>query len=161
MATTFGILRESYNSIASDIAGEVADELPLFVNKEKFKNKMSSIVMQKLRDHDNILYIMDPANNECSPHKWKDYKWILEYVVKRVKNPSGAYEDIMEYSIIEPYVCVKCGKRKDVKLETGKISLTELLRMSLLRLMKLTLRSNLRLKLKTRSMMILTSTESI
>lgn len=123
MATTFGILSERYNSVASDIAREVADELPLFVNKEKFKNKIFSIVMEELNGHDGILHIMDPVNNECSPHKWKDYKWILEYVVKRVKSPSGAYEDIMEYSIIEPYVCVKCGKRKDIKLETGKISL--------------------------------------
>ncbi len=114
MATTFGILRESYNSVVSDIAGEVANELPLFVNKEKFKNKIFSIVMKELNFHENVLYIMDPVNNECSPHKWKDYKWILECDVNG---------DIMEYSIVEPYVCVKCGKRKNVKLQTGKISL--------------------------------------
>ena len=114
MTTAIGILQKSYYSVASVIAGEVADELPLFVNKEKFKSKISSIVLEELRSYGEVLHIMDPVDKECSPHKWKDYNWILECDVN---------EDIVEYSIVEPYVCVKCGKRKNVKLQTGKISL--------------------------------------
>ena len=51
-----------------------------------------------------------PVKVECS-HKWRDFPWYLE----------GTYDTSWkEYTvnIIEPYVCVWCGKRQDKTLHS-------------------------------------------
>lgn len=45
---------------------------------------------------------------ECE-HKWQDFPWILH----------GDYDPVRHtehITLTEPYVCIHCGKRKDVKL---------------------------------------------
>lgn len=46
---------------------------------------------------------------ECD-HKWKDFKWYLV-----MEEDGFGRADI---HIIEPYVCIHCKKRKDVKLQS-------------------------------------------
>lgn len=57
---------------------------------------------------------------ECE-HKWKDYNWYLNYTVSYGTDFSCM--SCMKYEIYEPYVCLKCKKRKDIKLEDGTIML--------------------------------------
>lgn len=51
------------------------------------------------------------------PHKhtWKDMPWYLTYSYN-----GGASK--VEYSIIEPYICITCGERKNVELESRNFS---------------------------------------
>lgn len=53
------------------------------------------------------------VNNECV-HKYKDFPWYIEGRIQ--KNPNN--RKIVDYTIqiIEPYVCTKCHKRKNVVL---------------------------------------------
>lgn len=44
-------------------------------------------------------------------HTWKDMPWYIE----RTFDPD---ENVGECKIIEPYICIVCGARKDVVLET-------------------------------------------
>ena len=44
-------------------------------------------------------------------HTWKDMPWYIERTF-------DASENIGECKIIEPYICIVCGARKDVTLET-------------------------------------------
>ena len=46
-------------------------------------------------------------------HTWKDMPWYMEVWYNTKDKTAG-------YSIIEPYICITCGKRKDVTLETLK-----------------------------------------
>lgn len=44
-------------------------------------------------------------------HTWKDMPWYMETWWSGEKKTAG-------YTIIEPYICITCGERKDVKLES-------------------------------------------
>lgn len=46
-------------------------------------------------------------------HTWKDMPWYMEVWYNTKDKTAG-------YSIIEPYICITCGERKDVTLETLK-----------------------------------------
>ena len=70
----------------------------------KIKNKNSDdlpiISAQKLR-------------NECN-HKFQDFPWYLDYeIITRYYSS----ENRLTYDLIEPYVCIHCGLRKDKILE--------------------------------------------
>lgn len=43
-------------------------------------------------------------------HTWKDLPWYMEAEYNGAKNTA-------QYEIIEPYICITCGERKDVVLE--------------------------------------------
>lgn len=43
-------------------------------------------------------------------HTWKDLPWYMEAEYNGVKNTA-------QYEIIEPYICITCGERKNVVLE--------------------------------------------
>ena len=47
--------------------------------------------------------------HECF-HKWKDFDWYIDFIYNRY---SGRPYGQTEIKIIEPYVCVLCGKRED------------------------------------------------
>lgn len=53
-----------------------------------------------------------PIEITC-PHVWKDFDW---YLVSSFEN------GIMEIGVVEPYVCVLCGERKDKTLAHRKCS---------------------------------------
>ena len=63
--------------------------------------------------------VKEPVVSEPIPcrHKWKDFKWYID--VKR-KSEMGYYTvmDCFTVDIYEPYVCVCCKERKDVKLSS-------------------------------------------
>ena len=52
-------------------------------------------------------------------HKFQDFPWYIEYDIK-----TGDYQskNILTYKIIEPYVCIDCGTRKDIVLEQREIT---------------------------------------
>ena len=45
-------------------------------------------------------------------HTWKDLPWYMETYYEGSDKIAG-------YNIIEPYICITCGKRKDITLEKG------------------------------------------
>lgn len=45
-------------------------------------------------------------------HKYKDFPWYIE--VSRYENDSGNYR--YKVDVVEPYVCVHCGRRQDIVL---------------------------------------------
>ena len=52
---------------------------------------------------------VDPPIRECK-HKYKDFPWYT----------NGKYNydtKVLDISVIEPYVCIHCGHRKDVVLD--------------------------------------------
>lgn len=56
---------------------------------------------------------------ECD-HKFRDYDWYLKYKIGYV---NGKHK--FSYTIYEPYVCVKCGERKDIELESAEMDYFE------------------------------------
>lgn len=52
-----------------------------------------------------------PPPKVCN-HAWKDFPW---YIIGQYTK--YAYTTHYEYNIYEPYVCIYCGERKDVRLE--------------------------------------------
>ena len=80
---------------------------------ELFKKKEAPVVWA-----DNTP--IDMTEPECD-HKWKDYDWYMRY--KLTRNDHGTI--LMEYQIFEPYVCLKCKERKDIKLESGALALVD------------------------------------
>ena len=67
-----------------------------------FKKKESEIVPQPPSE----------IKHECS-HKWKDFDWYIDFIYNRYY---GQLYGQTEIKIIEPYVCVLCGKREDKQL---------------------------------------------
>ena len=45
-------------------------------------------------------------------HTWKDLPWYMETYYRGTDKIAG-------YNIIEPYVCITCGERKNITLEKG------------------------------------------
>lgn len=85
-------------------------EAGVFRKRGKYDNLLKR-VMSEIDDYTS--FETDPAL-ECQ-HKWRDYDWILLY------HTSNAGKNFC-YEIVEPYVCIHCGKRKDVTLENGVIA---------------------------------------
>lgn len=51
-------------------------------------------------------------------HKWKDFPWYMR-IDERIKVPDEPWKDVRKIYVVEvyePYVCVKCKKRRDEHL---------------------------------------------
>ena len=48
-------------------------------------------------------------------HTWKDMPWYMNVRFNGVQETAG-------YEIIEPYICITCGERKNIKLESEDYS---------------------------------------
>lgn len=59
--------------------------------------------------------VQKPIELKCQ-HRWRDYDWYLLYETSK----NGM---LFKYEIVEPYVCIHCGERKNVSLEKGTIEL--------------------------------------
>lgn len=51
-----------------------------------------------------------PSLTLIHSHVWKDFPWYMECAWQSQNKTA-------EYTIVEPYVCIVCGERKNVKLE--------------------------------------------
>lgn len=51
-----------------------------------------------------------PPKIAC-PHTWKDFPWYTHSIY-------NAYTSNLEVQIYEPYVCIHCKERKDIRLDT-------------------------------------------
>ena len=62
---------------------------------------------KKVNEKDNSIEIEFKVPHE---HTWKDMPWYMMTEYSESKQTAS-------YQIIEPYICITCGERKDVKLE--------------------------------------------
>lgn len=62
---------------------------------------------KKVNEKDNSVEIEFKVPHE---HTWKDMPWYMLTEYSEAKQTAS-------YQIIEPYICITCGERKDVKLE--------------------------------------------
>ena len=63
---------------------------------------------KKVNEKDNSVEIEFKVPHE---HTWKDMPWYMITEYSESKQTAS-------YQIIEPYICITCGERKDVKLES-------------------------------------------
>ena len=50
---------------------------------------------------------------ECK-HKFQDFPWYIDYEIRTMRYQS---DNILDYELKEPYVCIYCGLRKDKTLD--------------------------------------------
>ena len=61
---------------------------------------------------------LTPQSSNCQ-HKFQDFPWYIEFNIY-----TGNYQsqNRLTYKIIEPYVCIYCGERRDIVLEQREIT---------------------------------------
>ena len=65
----------------------------------------------KKQEQEQRLTIQAPPHE----HTWKDMPWFLQYEYDGGQSKA-------EYTVIEPYVCITCGQRKNVELESRNLT---------------------------------------
>ena len=110
------LYEEDFEQFKNTVIEQIEDDCGKIINRKKLSIELRREINTWLEFYKCIVEIQDKPP-KCQ-HKYKDYDWYLEYEVPNNKN-------IFKYRIFEPYVCLLCGDRKDVKLEEGIIPLNE------------------------------------
>ena len=82
------------------------------------RGKLDSLLKEVIEAIDDYTeFVSEPQilAPKCQ-HKYRDYPWYLEW---------GKNANRIDYKIIEPYLCIHCGERKNVVLESGRIILKD------------------------------------
>lgn len=125
-----GITIERYNDLVNDIRVGLVSKLPstlVMCSRKKLLDTVDEVVCKELSLNDEFLKIFSESTNDtpepekpkACQHKWRDFDWYLEYENSTLRNG----ENVLDYNIYEPYVCIHCHKRENRSLEHGRISL--------------------------------------
>ena len=102
-------VRETFNTVIDDAT------LP------GTKKKLERLKKEVLESIERYLVIEQeeqrPTEQPKCVHKWRDFDWYLEF--------DSSKKNRFKYTIIEPYVCIHCGARKNVTLESGTMCLDD------------------------------------
>ena len=58
-----------------------------------------------------------PQSSSCQ-HKFQDFPW---YIESNMSTGNYQIQNCLVYKLIEPYVCIYCGERRDIILEQREI----------------------------------------
>lgn len=116
MGIKYALYEEDFEKFKNAVIKEIENDYGKIITTKKLCMELNDDINDWLGIYKRIVKIQDKPP-ECQ-HKYKDYDWYLEYEVPNNKN-------IFKYRIFEPYVCLLCGDRKNVKLEEGIIPLNE------------------------------------
>lgn len=79
---------------------------------------MKFFTKSKTKSNPEINSSQITTKTECE-HKFQDFPW---YIESNIITGNYQNQNRLTYRIIEPYVCIYCGKRQDVVLEQREIS---------------------------------------
>jgi hypothetical protein len=74
--------------------------------------------MKFLDKNKNEEHHSTPQSSSCQ-HKFQDFPW---YIESNMVTGNYQSQNRLTYRIIEPYVCIYCGERRDIVLEQRKIT---------------------------------------
>lgn len=86
----------------------------------KLLEELKEIVQDDITSAKETADISDANEKVECDHKFRDYNWYLKYKVGYINGKRK-----FSYTIYEPYVCVKCGERKDIELESAEVDCFE------------------------------------